>query len=88
LVEYGSQRPVDALPPEMTMRTLVDDRWRITLYRGVPWGELYDLKSDPHEMHNLWDEPASAADKLVLTERLAQKMMELGERSPRPTHVA
>ena len=88
LVEYGSQRPVDALPPEMTMRTLVDDRWRITLYRGVPWGELYDLRSDPHEMHNLWDEPASAADKLVLTERLAQKMMELGERSPRPTHVA
>jgi arylsulfatase A-like enzyme len=88
LIEYGSQRPVDGLPPEMTMRTLVDDRWRITIYRGVQWGELYDLRSDPHEMHNLWDEPASAADKLMLLERLTQKMMELADRSPRPTHTA
>ena len=88
LVEYGSQRPVDGLPPEMTMRTLVDDRWRITIYRGVPWGELYDLAADPHELHNLWDEPSHTADKLALTERLAHKMMELAEKSPRPTHVA
>jgi arylsulfatase A-like enzyme len=88
LIEYGSQRPVPALPAEFTMRTLVDRRWRITLYRGVSWGELYDLSADPHELHNLWDEPASAADKLALTERLAQKMMEMAERSPRPTHTA
>jgi hypothetical protein len=58
------------------------------MYRGVPWGELYDLEADPHELHNLWDEPASAATKLVLTERLAQSMMEHAERSPRPTHTA
>src|SRR5262249_10461643 len=43
LIEYGSQRPVPALPPELSMRTLVDNRWRISVYRGVPWGELYDL---------------------------------------------
>jgi arylsulfatase A-like enzyme len=88
LIEYGSQRPVAALPPEFTMRTLVDRRWRITLYRGVPWGELYDLEADPHELHNLWDEPESASAKLELTKRLAQKKMELAERSPRPTHTA
>jgi arylsulfatase A-like enzyme len=88
LVEYGSQRPVAGLPAEFTMRTLVDAASRITLYRGVPWGELYDLTSDPYELHNLWDDPAHAADKLVLMERLAQKMMELSERSPRPTHTA
>ena len=70
------------------MRTLVDKRWRISLYRGVPWGELYDLETDPHELHNLWDDPASAPWKLALTERLVQKMMELSERSPRPTHTA
>jgi arylsulfatase A-like enzyme len=88
LIEYGSQRPVPALPPELSMRTLVDARWRLTLYRGVPWGELYDLEADPHELHNLWDEPASAPTKLVLTERLVQSMMEHAERSPRPTHTA
>jgi arylsulfatase A-like enzyme len=88
LIEYGSQRPVPALPPEFTMRTLVDDRWRISVYRNVPWGELYDLAADPHELHNLWDEPASTGIRRELTERLVQKMMEMAERSPRPTHTA
>ncbi len=88
LIEYGSQRPVPALPPELSMRTLVDGRWRISVYRGVPWGELYDLEADPHELHNLWDDPGSAAVKCELTERLVQKMLELAERSPRPTYTA
>src|SRR5215813_4608126 len=88
LIEYGSQRPVPALPPELSMRTLVDGRWRISVYRGVPWGELYDLTADPDALHNLWDEPGSAAICAELTERLLQKMMELAERSPRPTHTA
>jgi arylsulfatase A-like enzyme len=88
LIEYGSQRPVPALPPELSMRTLVDHRWRISVYRNVPWGELYDLKADPHELHNLWDEPGSAAIRHALTERLVQKMMDMAERSPRPTHTA
>jgi len=88
LIEYGSQRPVPALPPELSMRTLVDERWRSSVYRDVPWGELYDLKADPHELHNLWDEPGSAAIRHELTERLLQKMMDMAERSPRPTHTA
>jgi arylsulfatase A-like enzyme len=88
LIEYGSQRPVPALPPELSMRTLVDRRWRFTIYRGVPWGELYDLQDDPQELHNLWDEPASAAQKCELSGRLVQKMMELAEHSPSPTHTA
>jgi len=88
LIEYGSQRPVPALPPELSMRTLVDNRWRISVYRNVEWGELYDLAADPHELHNLWDDPASAATRHSLTERLVQKMMDMAERSPRPTHTA
>src|SRR5262245_26178366 len=88
LIEYGSQRKVPALPLELSMRTLVDGRWRISVYRGVPWGELYDLTADPHELHNLWDEPGSASIRSDLTERLLQKMMELAERSPLPTHTA
>lgn len=89
LIEYGSQRPLESGGQgEMTMRSLVDRRWRITYYRDEPWGELYDLASDPHELHNLWDEPSAAVAKAELTERLLQKMLELAEHSPRPNRSA
>ncbi|MGH6771432.1 MAG: sulfatase family protein [Xanthobacteraceae bacterium] len=88
LIEYGSQRGLVGISGEMTMRTLVDRRWRITYYRGVPWGEFYDLESDPLEMHNLWNDPASAKAKAEVTERLLHKMLELAERSPLPTRSA
>jgi hypothetical protein len=39
-------------------------------------------------MDNLGDDPAAANDKRALTERLVHKMMELAERSPRPTRSA
>jgi arylsulfatase A-like enzyme len=88
LIEYGSQRPLFGTKGEMAMRTLVDQRWRITYYRGVPWGELFDRNNDPNEMDNLWDDPAAAGAKRELTERLVHKMMELAERSPLPTRSA
>jgi arylsulfatase A-like enzyme len=88
LNEYGSQRPLHGTTGEMAMRTLIDQRHRITYYRGVPWGELYDLASDPLEMNNLWDDPAAATVKRDMTERLIHKMMELADRSPLPNRSA
>ena len=88
LIEYGAQRPLHGTTGEMQMRTLVDQRWRISYYRGVPWGEFYDLANDPLEMDNLWDDPAAANAKSEATERLLHKMMELAERSPLPTRSA
>src|SRR5262245_11974068 len=88
LIEYGSQRPLHGTTGEMAMRTLVDRRYRITYYRGVPWGEFYDLENDPLELDNLWDDPAAASAKQAMTERLLHKMMELAERSPLPTRTA
>ena len=52
------------------------------------WGELYDLESDPDEMVNLWDDPASAALRAELVLRLAHKMIALSETSPNPTAAA
>jgi arylsulfatase A-like enzyme len=88
LIEYGSQRPLHGTTGEMAMRTLVDRRYRITYYRGVSWGELYDLENDPLELENLWDDPAAVGPKRDMTERLIHKMMEMAERSPRPTRTA
>lgn len=32
-----------------------DGRYKIINFHGKPYGELYDLKEDPHEFENLWD---------------------------------
>jgi len=66
------------------MRTLVTPRWRMTITHGDPWGELYDLSNDPHEMDNLFEDPDHREVRARLMEELAYRQMELAERSPLP----
>ena len=59
----------------ISLRTLYRDGWIITrydassIYDGTE-GELYDLKNDPQQWRNLWDEPAAAAIKADLLDDL------------------
>lgn len=39
---------------------------KIVVYHGAGEGELYDLKNDPDEFVNLWDEPSAAERKMRL----------------------
>jgi arylsulfatase A-like enzyme len=41
---------------------------------GEDCGELYDLKNDPTETHNLWDDPAHLAVKAQMLKRLCDRM--------------
>lgn len=34
-----------------------DERYKLVNYHGRETGELFDLKNDPEEFHNLWDDP-------------------------------
>ena len=54
------------------LRTLVTPRYKLTVYRGRPWGELFDLEQDPGELRNLFDRPEHAATRAQLMERLVQ----------------
>lgn len=69
-------------------RTLVTEQYRLTLFLHQPWGELYDLREDPHELHNLWSEADWQTVRLQLTETLLQKIMAAGETSPWPKRLA
>jgi arylsulfatase A-like enzyme len=66
----------------ISLRTLYRDGWIVTaygkssLYDGSE-GELYDLKNDPRQWRNLWDEPSAAAMKRDLLDNLRT-------RTPRP----
>lgn len=42
------------------LRTYVEKRYKITVYRDGKDGELFDLQEDPGEINNLWHNPAAA----------------------------
>jgi arylsulfatase A-like enzyme len=88
LVEEEGQRMGVGLPTRARVRSLVTDRYRLTLYDGVTWGELYDRETDPEESHNLWSAPAAQALRGELLLRLSKKMLGYSETSPNPTAVA
>jgi len=85
LIEEDSQRAELGFdsPPRIT--TLVTRDWRLSVYDGVAWGELYSLADDPLELDNRWDDPGCAGIKGELFERMARKRMALVDRSPLPT---
>lgn len=88
LVEEEGQRYYLGFSDRVRMRSLLTARYRLSLYDGVPWGELYDLGEDPDELDNRWDDPQARALRGELVEELARAMMEHAEASPYPTQIA
>tara|TARA_R100000027_G_scaffold61554_5_gene53036 strand:- start:53018 stop:54496 length:1479 start_codon:yes stop_codon:yes gene_type:complete len=46
-----------------------EERYKIVLYTGAEYGELYDLDSDPYELDNRWDDPALHGEKCRLLDQ-------------------
>ena len=46
-----------------------DDRYKLVVYHGHGLGEMFDLREDPHEFVNLWDDPAMLPVKLRLMQQ-------------------
>src|SRR5699024_4506894 len=47
-------------PTKVHIRTYIDERYKLTVYRDEQWGELFDLHTDPQERHNRFDDAAYA----------------------------
>ncbi len=58
------------------MRTIVNDRYKLTVYRDGEDGELFDLQEDPHEVRNLWHDPAAAEIKSRLLHEFVQAILQ------------
>ena len=69
-------------PTSVHLRTYIDDRYKLTVHQGRPWGELYDLHDDPGETANRFDDPAAASLRAHLYERFLDAEL---RREPLPT---
>ena len=59
----------------MAYGTMVyDGRYKLSRFHTSKEGELYDLKEDPDEFRNLWDDPDYREVKVRMLELLADRM--------------
>jgi len=56
-------------PTAVHLRTYIDERYKLTVYRDQPYGEVFDLETDPDERRNRWDDPDCGALKGELLHR-------------------
>jgi len=71
----------------LRIRTYITDRYKLTVYPGREYGELFDLKNDPDELHNRWDDPEYEGVKNQLyREMLEQYILEEGATPSRESH--
>ncbi len=54
-------------------RTLVTDRHKLVIFARPGNNALYDLREDPHEVNNLWSDPASQSIKNALLLKFLQE---------------
>lgn len=62
-------------PGAAELKTYINERYKITIYRAFDCGELYDLQEDPEEFINHWDDPEYATVKVRLLQALIQAEM-------------
>ena len=88
LVDEEAQRPSFGIPAPVKLRTMIAGHWRITLYEHASHAELYNLKNDPDENHNLWNHPDHQKTKTELLEGMVRASIHSLDASPAPRRRA
>lgn len=65
-----------------TQRATLDQRWKLIRYPKINHTQLFDLKNDPHELHNLAGNSKHAGRVAALMDRLAQEQARYGDTAP------
>jgi hypothetical protein len=67
------------------VRTMVTEKYRISMTIPADNFELYDLENDPDEIVNLWEARDFSPIKAELTERMLKLVCEMQDWAPLPT---
>jgi len=71
-------------PIQARVRHLVTEDFKLTLYEGLrDFGEIYDRKNDPHELHNLWHENNFKEKRFELVNELLQENLKAQTKYPK-----
>ncbi|WP_421983257.1 sulfatase [Roseibium sp.] len=87
-IQYDHQKTNRGLGRVPRIHTLRTADWRLSMFEGIAWGELYHLRDDPGEFHNLWDSPLHARQRAELMEMLVRQELAHVDRVPLPTAQA
>ncbi len=68
-------------PGCVELKTYIDNRYKLTVYRAFGEGELYDLEEDPGELRNLFHNPDFIELRATLLQKFLQAEM---AKEPRP----
>lgn len=85
LIQYEHQKPTTAFGAAPRVHTVREGDWRLSIYHGSEFGELYDLADDPDELTNLWDDASAAADKARMLLTFARLQVAAMDKVPVPT---
>jgi len=88
LIEFNDLAARLGFQTPVRVRSLINDHYRMTIYAGEEWGELYDLECDPDETLNLWDSVDHRNVKARMSLRLAHQLAGLMDESPRAKQLA
>ncbi len=88
LIEYNEGMPKFGLDAPVRVRSLRTNDWRFTIYAGQPFGELYDLNTDPNETRNLWDDAEYSGIRGDLALRMNHQLTQQMDESPRALRLA
>lgn len=67
----------------LRLRTIVTERYQMTVYPDQPYGELFDLREDPQQRHNRWNDAAMGGVKSALQAELLDRLALTDSRLPR-----
>jgi len=87
-LEDDRERVYLGLSEPQHLRSIVTRSHRLTVYNPMHWSELFDLDNDPHEVNNLWRDPAASDLRHRMTERLLHACIENDTRLPFSTGMA
>ena len=88
LIEHEENKVYPSFDRRPNIRNLITPTHRLTLYKGLEFGELYETDNDPNETDNLWDDPDFAGLKSELLFTLNQAMLDAIEPGPWPKRFA